>query len=441
MAPPALSKEPNYEESIDFNNLVKIDPEFKKLLVLNDGTMNWKNPKHVMQLTKCLLMRDFGLKLELPNNRLCPPVPGRYAYISWIQALLDTSHESFSDKFNPERQVLGIDVGIGSSCIYPLLGTVARPSWRFYGTDIDQTNLDYAQKNISLNELGPRIRLLKTNELDRLFPLAKLNVQQADFTMCNPPFFASRSEMLATHEKGTPPSAVCTGAEVEMITEGGDAAYVCRMVVESKELGTKVQWYTSMLGKLSSVSEVVAQLKKLECQNWAVNTLRTHGKTKRWVVGWSWGDLRPRNDVARCDLPTRNVLPFPTEFSISAPNLSNIELADLLNKLIGELDVRWMWKQELWAGMVGAKKNTWSRAARRERARKASKKPRGDEMEIDEAHDETEDDTSMTEDVEPALIVKIKVDQHHVSLRWLKGFDVVLFESFCTLIKREIDTK
>jgi 23S rRNA (adenine1618-N6)-methyltransferase len=74
MPPPVPAKAPEYDESIDFHALVQLDADFKRLLVANKGRMDWKNPEHVMQLTKCLLNRDFGLSMELPDDRLCPPV-------------------------------------------------------------------------------------------------------------------------------------------------------------------------------------------------------------------------------------------------------------------------------------------------------------------------------------------------------------------------------
>lgn len=40
----------------------------------SNGQLDFSNPEAVQQLTKSLLERDFGLKLELPNDRLCPPV-------------------------------------------------------------------------------------------------------------------------------------------------------------------------------------------------------------------------------------------------------------------------------------------------------------------------------------------------------------------------------
>jgi len=122
-----------------------------------------------------------------------------------------------------------------------------------------------------------------------------MGIKHADFVMCNPPFYKSKEDMQASLSKDTPPSAVCTGADVEMITEGGDAGFAVRIVEESKVLGERVQWYTCMLGKLSSVAVIVGRLKELGCQNWAIGCLVPGGKTRRWVVGWSWGDMRPAN--------------------------------------------------------------------------------------------------------------------------------------------------
>lgn len=36
--------------------------------------LNFSDPKAVMQLTKTLLKVDFDLHIELPEDRLCPPV-------------------------------------------------------------------------------------------------------------------------------------------------------------------------------------------------------------------------------------------------------------------------------------------------------------------------------------------------------------------------------
>jgi 23S rRNA (adenine1618-N6)-methyltransferase len=198
--------------------------------------------------------------------------------------------------------------GVGASCIYALLGTVTRPNWRFFGTDIDDKSFAFAQRNVASNDLDSRIRLHKAAPQDPLLPLDALGARHLDFAMCNPPFYQSRGAMLmATAAKGAPPPAVCTGATVEMITEGGDAGFAARIVKESAALKERVRWCTCLLGRLPSVGVVVAALRKEGCRNWAVGTLAEGGRTRRWVVAWSWADYRPCN-VSDPPLPPAGVL-------------------------------------------------------------------------------------------------------------------------------------
>ena len=78
-----------------------------------------------------------------------------------------------------------------------------------------------------------------------------------------------------------------------MVTPGGEVAFVTRMIDESLRLGTRCQWYTSMLGKLSSVGEVVESITSKGCQNWGVKEFLQGQKTRRWGVAWSWNPMRP----------------------------------------------------------------------------------------------------------------------------------------------------
>lgn len=78
-----------------------------------------------------------------------------------------------------------------------------------------------------------------------------------------------------------------------MVTPGGEVAFVTRMIEESMQLRTQVQWYTSMLGKFSSVTVLVETLMTNNNHNYAVTEL-VQGKTKRWALAWSWGDRHPK---------------------------------------------------------------------------------------------------------------------------------------------------
>ncbi|KAG5913814.1 hypothetical protein E4U53_004764, partial [Claviceps sorghi] len=115
-----------YAKPTDFQRLARLDPDFAAVVKGRD--LDFRDPAAVMQLTKTLLRLDFGIKIHLPDDRLCPPVPNRHNYILWLKDLLDTSSYD-----GPGQKRTGLDIGTGASCIYPLLGCVQRP-WSFVAT-------------------------------------------------------------------------------------------------------------------------------------------------------------------------------------------------------------------------------------------------------------------------------------------------------------------
>jgi 23S rRNA (adenine1618-N6)-methyltransferase len=143
--------------------------------------------------------------------------------------------------------------------------------------------------------------------------------------------------------------------------------------------------------------------------------------------------------VARCDVPNKDVLPFPPNFTVQASGQSIDNLATKVNILFKELDVRWQWRSSMNAGVALAKENVWSRAARRKKRRQSEMPLHGnDEMEIDEAHGLADDSMDTESEEAVALAVKISVFESKVDVRWLKGVETILFESFCGMLKREL---
>jgi 23S rRNA (adenine1618-N6)-methyltransferase len=78
-----------------------------------------------------------------------------------------------------------------------------------------------------------------------------------------------------------------------MVTAGGEVAFLRRMMQESVKLGERIRWYSSMVGKLSSIVQLVETLQELGNSNWAVTELVQGNKTRRWALAWSWGPYRP----------------------------------------------------------------------------------------------------------------------------------------------------
>ena len=384
-------------------------------------------------MTKSLLRRDFNLTITLPDDRLCPPVPVRYNYVYWLQRLLDTTSANFADKYDPDRTVLGLDIGTGASAIYPLIACSLRPRWTMYATDIDSHSLGYAEQNIERNGLDSRIRLRRSTLDAPLLPLDSLGVEGLDMVMCNPPFYASRDEMTASQaDKVRPPSAVCTGADVEMICQGGDAGFVLRMVEESLRLRTRVQWYSSMLGKLGSLHVVISRLKEVGVTNWAVTSLRAGKKTRRWAVAWSFGPYRPSNDVARgAEVAQQVLMPFPTIQTIKVDGLNTEKAAEKVNDIVAPLRLRWHWQQDTYTGVGVAKENVWSRSARRKWKRAHETDHDGDDHHSAQGGQQTK----KADDVVLAFRISVTNDGE-IHVRWLQGHDSVIFESFCGMLQR-----
>jgi 23S rRNA A1618 N6-methylase RlmF len=202
-----------------------------------------------------------------------------------------------------KRNLFGIDIGTGASCIYPLLG-VAMNNWNFIATDIDQDSLDYARKNISLNGWSDKIELVHIDDPSTilLFPrVTGLNEEKSekegqyvnskkegetnretfDFCMCNPPFFSS------LEEKSENPKAVCNATTGELVTEGGELAFIFKMIEDSLILRERITWYTSLIGRFVNVKLIKSELLKRGINN-ITTTVFYQGNTTRWAIAWSF---------------------------------------------------------------------------------------------------------------------------------------------------------
>jgi len=65
-----------YHDRVDFVALALQDEDFARELD-EEGKLDFQDPKAILLLTKGLLKRDFSLTIDLPDDRLCPPVPIR----------------------------------------------------------------------------------------------------------------------------------------------------------------------------------------------------------------------------------------------------------------------------------------------------------------------------------------------------------------------------
>jgi 23S rRNA (adenine1618-N6)-methyltransferase len=139
------------------------------------------------QLTLSLAHRDFNLTLQLPDDRLCPPIPNRFNYILHLQRLIDATSPTYNDSTDPDRQVIGLDIGTGASAIYPLLACRQRPGWRMLCTEIDEKSREYARRNIDENGLDNRIKLVNCDPSSKqIIPTQSLQRLERYVFPCKP---------------------------------------------------------------------------------------------------------------------------------------------------------------------------------------------------------------------------------------------------------------
>lgn len=125
----------------------------------------------------------------------------------------------------------------------------------------------------------------------------------------------------------------------------------------------------------------------------------------------------------------QSILPLPTAQTVHTIGLSRQESADHLNTTLRGLNLDWVWHADGWTGIAIAKENVWSRSARRKHKRHAELVDHADDgkdmkMEYDGANEHI------------ALAVRILVRDGEMDVRWLRGEDYIVFESFCGMLKR-----
>ena len=130
--------------------------------------------------------------------------------------------------------------------------------------------------------------------------------------------------------------------------------------------------------------------------------------------------------MARRNILDKQLLPFPTEFRFAIEADQDGYIGKSINEVISDLEVQWSWDESTNTGLCLAAENVWSRSARRKRRK----------IEIDGV-------TSMTNEkkVEVKLGVAVSIGGGNVELRWLKGHDAILYESFCGMLKRSVSTR
>ena len=191
-----------HRNSYEFEALSSVLPEMKHYVFKNDYdtlTINFNIPKAVRLLNKALLLKYYNVKdWYIPDENLCPPIPGRADYVHYLADLLAEDN----GEIPTGTPVKGLDIGTGANLVYPLIANYSY-GWEMLGTDINPNSLENAQKILESNpDLKENIQLKLQPDSNLIFKNIILSKDRFTFSMCNPPFHESEEDaMLGNRRK------------------------------------------------------------------------------------------------------------------------------------------------------------------------------------------------------------------------------------------------
>lgn len=280
----------------DFKLLIESCPELAPFVTLNayhNLSIDFFNPQAVKMLNKALLKQYYDIDhWDIPNNYLCPPIPGRGDYIHYVADLLSF----YNNGIVPVgHNIKCLDIGVGANCVYPIIGN-KEYGWSFVGADIDPIAIKSAKAIIAANATLKNIEIrLQANPKNIFQDIIQKN-EHIDISICNPPFHVSAAEARAgavrkltnlTRKKIIKPVLNFGGQNNELWCEGGEKKFICDMIRQSKQFATSCFLFSTLVAKQVHLKIIYAELKKV-CAIDVKTILMGQGNKTSRIVAWTF---------------------------------------------------------------------------------------------------------------------------------------------------------
>jgi 23S rRNA (adenine1618-N6)-methyltransferase len=294
-----------YKDGYDFKSLTRSSRSLGGFVAPNahgDLSIDYADPGAVKALNQALLKDAYGLGAwDVPPGSLCPPIPGRSDYLHHLADLIRGEKASRVPR-GPSVSVL--DVGMGASCIYPLIGA-SEYGWRFVGSDIDAAAVRWARKLLE-GEMAGLIDLRLQPSATECFKGVIRPGETFDASMCNPPFHASAAEAAERNRRkrrnlGTTGRGARAlnfgGLAHELWCPGGELGFVGRMVAQSVDYHTQCRWFTVLVSRSAHLPPLLQALRKVKASDVRVIGMAQGQKQSR-ILAWTFMDI-PRASAKR----------------------------------------------------------------------------------------------------------------------------------------------
>ncbi len=294
---PRLHKRNKNRERYDLKQLVKVVPALAKYVVpskFGEDSIDFSHPDAVKLLNKAILMDSYDIEYwEFSDQNLTPPIPGRADYIHHMADLL---MENNFGKLPEGNKITCMDVGVGASCIYPLIG-VSEYGWNFIASDVDADSINSAQ-NIALNNpmLKGKISCKLQHSPNDIFYGILRKDEKIDLTICNPPFHGSVDEAKKAALRKVrnlggrdiqKPTLNFGGNVNELVYPGGEYKFIHKMIRESEKFYKSCLWFSTIVSKQSNLKGIYKTLNKYGALDVRTIPMGTGNKSSR-IVAWTY---------------------------------------------------------------------------------------------------------------------------------------------------------
>ena len=238
---------------------------------------------------------------QFPDDNLCPPIPGRADYVHYMA---DVLMESNFGRLPKGTKITCLDIGVGASCIYPIIGVVEY-DWNFVGSDIDSKSITAALNIINNNaSLKDKIDIRFQKNPSAIFKDIIMLQEFIDITICNPPFHASLEEAQKgtrrkvknlTGKKMSTPTLNFSGVKSELVYAGGELKFIQNMIWESRKYGKNCYWFSTLVSKQSNLRSIARLVEKVGAKEVKTIPMGTGNKSSR-IVTWTFLSKEEQKD-------------------------------------------------------------------------------------------------------------------------------------------------
>lgn len=271
-----------FNKDYNFDGLITHHPALKEHVYVNEHgnkSIKFSNNQAVLALNTALLKAKYGIAhWQIPENNLCPPIPGRLDYLLHIADLLQ------------KDDVKLLDIGTGANLIYPILAT-CHFNWQCTASEVDPDSLKNAQEIIAQNDTLKNIEVRHQKFKNSILEHIIQPKDSFDVVVCNPPFYKTRTDAERNNQRKVSnlqleetTSQNFGGSSNELWYKGGEEAFIKKMASESVAFKEQVNWFTVLVSQKEHLKNIKRAINKTQPTQVKIIDMEQGNKQSRFIA-------------------------------------------------------------------------------------------------------------------------------------------------------------